>query len=212
MNYNVLRKVVSSCVEGRQNDPHFRINMFKLRKLTADLGLVPLVYKESYNSKRVMPDDIPLLMEYFKEDKIEWLDSKRTFLTLIFIRQEDLVDNLQELTEDLLEGMYKPKDDEEILPGGIIQIKSTPVGKKKKPNCKFYCPKRRTPDIVSTLGKIVGTYPCYTCIVAKHVRPDAISLYIRFRANSVLLDSESSDTDTSTDTDTDSEVDETETE
>ena len=183
MDYNELRTVVANCVEGKRNDRKFRLNTFKLKKKVEEFGLIPVIYKNNYESKRATPEDIPLLSEYFKEENVLWFDDQKTFLTIIFVREEDLDERLQDLLEDCYEQkkreLQPPK-----LPCNVKPIRQQ-TGCRKCNICDD-----RSIDIVNTLAQITGLYPCYTALIAKWVKPDSISLNIRFRANSLLINSE----------------------
>ena len=196
MDYNVLRRLVANSVDqvpATKDNSDFKINMFVLAKKLKPLGLFPLVYKKNDWSKRVEPSDIPLLMEYFKGEKIQWFDGRKSFLSLVFLREEDLDDPLQELLQDLTFAMELEKE-KMILPCGMKYVKG-----KKKEEKKFKCPElEEGKDIVSILASIVSTYPCYTAIVARWIKPESISLNIRFRANSVLLAEENNTSEDNT--------------
>lgn len=178
MDYNELRTAVVKCVEGREDSDFFKLNMFKLAKTVKPMGLIPIIYSSSNKSRKVTPDDIPLLAEYFKEEKLNWFDEKKTFLHVIFVRAEDMDEDLQ----DYLADCYQVRRYED----GI----SKPCSKDKSfaKDCRR-CESRRI-DIISTLASIVSSYPCYTAIVAKWVKKDSISFNIRFRANSILINSD----------------------
>lgn len=177
MDYNVLRKIVVNCVEGRCDDDFFKLNTFKLNKKVSGLGLVPVVFKHEYKSKRVGPEDIVLLAEYFKEEKLIWFDNSKTFLTIVFVREEDMDDELRSLLADCSQAM-----ENEIDPPEKCEVDQKKVCKEI---CKT-CPRRKI-DLSATLSKIIGTYPCYSTVVARWVKPDSITISVRFRANSILI-------------------------
>ena len=182
MDYNVLRTVLANCVEGKRNNKIFKLNTYKLRNNVREFGLIPVIFKNEYISKRVTPDDVPLLTEYFKEEKVLWFDDDKTFLTVIFIREEDMDERLQDLLEDCEEFRKR----ELQIPKTPCNVK--PIEQKGCLRCKT-CD-RKNIDIVNTLASITGQYPCYTALIAKWVKPDSISLNIRFRVNTLLINSE----------------------
>ena len=185
MDYNVLRKIVAGCVRNVKGDEsQFRINLNELTKRVKELGLIPVLYKNDYISKSVTVDDIIVLAEFFKEDKLQWFDGDRSFEFLTFIREEDIDDNLQNLLQDLSHARLN-EIDENSEP---CRIK--PIGEQAKDSCCRAC-KQRVVDAKSTFISIISAYPCYTTVIAKWVKKDSISLNIRFRANSLLINAES---------------------
>lgn len=182
MNYNELRKIVASCIRNiKGNENHFSINTSKLIKKVKELGLIPVLYKDSYESKEVTVEDVVILSEYFKEDKLQWFDGTRTFAFLTFIREEDVDDNLQNLLQDLNEWKFNEKEK------GSCKVK--PAIEQAKDECCRAC-KQRYIDIKSTYISIISAYPCYHTVIAKWVKKESISLNIRFRANSLLINSD----------------------
>ena len=187
MDYTKIRKIIANCCAdtGKPNDPIFRVNMMKLAKLVQPYGYIPLIYKNNFISKMAEPEDIPLLSEYFKEDKLTWFDDRKSFLNIIFIREEDIDDKL----ENLLADCVLSRERETQPPKIPCNVK--PKEKEKDYHC-LTCPHNKDRlkiDMVKTLAVIVGNYPCYIALVAKYVKRDAILMNIRIRANSILLSS-----------------------
>lgn len=186
MDYNVLRKIVAGCVRNVKGDEsQFRINVNELTKRVQELGLIPVLYKNNYESKTVTVEDVVLLSEYFKEDKLNWFDGHRTYEIISFIREEDVDEDLQNLLQDL--ATIRLNDTNEYTPCNI-----KPIASQAKDECCRAC-KQRVLDAKSTLISIISSYPCYTTVIAKWVKEDSVSLNIRFRANSLLINSESSE-------------------
>lgn len=176
MDYNILRKIVATCVEGKGDNKYFRVNIVKLAKKLKKLGLIPVVYKDEFISKNLECDDLFLFVEYFKEDKLKWFDGDRTFLSLLFIREEDMDEQLQ----DLLYELYNMKKNSDTDDNNTYR------------QCCCFCKKDeiRKIDEKSILISIMSKYPCYFAIIAKWVKEDCITLNIRFRASSLLINSE----------------------
>lgn len=197
MDYNKIRKVIANCCTDKwtMNDPIFRLNVHKLSKMLQPYGLVPVIYKNNYISKQVGPEDIPLISEYFKEKKLEWFDKRKTYLTITFIREEDIDDRL----EDLLADCVIVREMETNPPKVPCNVKE----KNSTHHC-MTCPHNRNKqniDITKVVAEIMGNYPCSTALIAKWVRRKDILMNIRFRANSLLINADKDDTQEPTDPD-----------
>ena len=183
MDYSVFRKIIASCVENKKDNIFFRINIHKLCRKLEKFGIIPVLYKTEYMSKAVEPDDLFLLLEYFKEDKLDWFDGERTFLSMLFVREEDMTDELQDLLHDI--SISKIKRKRETTCGSVKLIND---------GCDCCCNcNDSNVDVKSSLISIITKYPCYSAIIAKWVKEDSISLNIRFRASSLLINSDKED-------------------
>jgi hypothetical protein len=146
------------------------------------LGLIPVLYSSNLVSKEILPEDVPLLAEYYKDDKLRWFIGDKTFVSLIFIREEDMTEELQDLLDDLKQ--YRMSIGEELKDPRRINVRKV----RQEPEKECCCNPKI--DVSSTLISILSSYPCYFAIVGKWVKDDSISLNIRFRANSILLSDE----------------------
>lgn len=181
VNYNDLRIIVASCVEGSEEGLDFRVNMFKLTEKLKPLGLIPLFYKNDFNAKIVTPEDVPLLTEFFKKDNVTWFDDHKSFINIILVREEDIDDELSVLLQEILRARLEER------PKPLHKRNIRNVCDKKPPKC--HCLERV--DLIKVLTTITGNYPCYTALIAKSLGKDCIHLNIRFRANIVLMNKES---------------------
>ncbi|MCM1215995.1 MAG: right-handed parallel beta-helix repeat-containing protein [Lachnospiraceae bacterium] len=177
MDYNELRKIVASCIEGPEQSINFRLNMYKLTRLSEVLGLIPLFYKNHFLSKEITAEDMPFIAEYCKGNDLLWFDENKAFLTCIFVRQEDMDTDLQNYLQNILRLRIEQKKD-------------------KHPFCHDHvnhhhdCYYKESNDIIDIISKIVSKYPCHMCFIAKAVTTQNILLNIRFRPNSVLSEIE----------------------
>lgn len=186
MDYKKIRKVIVKCCtdNGTMNNPIFRLNVFKLSKLLQPYGLVPVIYKNNYISKEVGPEDIPLISEYFSDDRVKWFDKKKTYLTITFIREQDIDDRLEDLLADCVI---------------VREMETNPPNPKVPCNVKekdysyhcMTCPHNKNKqniDISKVMADIIGSYPCCTALIAKWVRKKDIVMNVRFRFNSLFMD------------------------
>ncbi len=198
MDYNVLRKVVASCVEGKDIERGFRLNIHKLRRMTKSFGLIPVVTKLEYISKPVTQEDIPLLGEFFKKDALLWFDGKREYTHIIFVREEDMDDELTRLLQDCTQYIVNLEKNAPINKGAKKVFNCSVCPTEYDDNCRC-CP-NRTINIESVICNIMAKYPCYTAIIAKWTKPDSININIRFRVNPVLMDKDKEQNNTDTPT------------
>lgn len=104
MDYNLLKKLISQSVYGKPDDLDFGIEMHRLKEKVKELGLVPVRFTKDVKSKRVTPDDIFILSEYYKgKNRLEWFDKQKSFCQILFIQIKDIdtstLDKLMMLTE-----------------------------------------------------------------------------------------------------------------
>lgn len=104
MDYNLLKKLISQSVYGKPDDLDFGIEMHRLKEKVKELGLVPVRFTKDVKSKRVTPEDIFILSEYYKgKNRLEWFDKQKSFCQILFIQIKDIdtstLDKLMMLTE-----------------------------------------------------------------------------------------------------------------
>ena len=82
--YKVLKNaILKSCV-GEIRGTKFHINADKLSTSVDDMGLI-FVKNDRLVSTPVSEHDIIFLSEYYKEDKLKWIDSDKQFATMLFV-------------------------------------------------------------------------------------------------------------------------------
>ena len=94
---NCIRK---AAIQGKGID--FTFDFDALDESVKDFSL--LTVHNDIKSKRVGPEDIPYLAEFFKKSKLAWLDRYKYYSSVVFVRTdiESLIDDeLYELLEDM---------------------------------------------------------------------------------------------------------------
>ena len=110
MNYKTLKRLISRSAErtGKRN-VDFKIDIDNLNNELTELELVCLPY--GADARRIDIKDIPLVSEYFRDDKMTWVSGEKYITSLVFIDSNKIDDNLLELIELL---KTKPEDDPDI--------------------------------------------------------------------------------------------------
>lgn len=107
-NYKVDYVKLSKCIrdsliQGRTID--FEFDFDKLAAGVAEYDL--LVVPNPVKSKRIGPEDIVFIGEFFKGDKLSWIDHHKYYSSLVFVRT-DVEGALDEEFYELMEDMKKP--------------------------------------------------------------------------------------------------------
>jgi len=97
LDYNLIKKcIVKACKQEGVNTLNFKIDYQKLNGSVAEYGLVFL--NNATMSRPVTSNDIALISEYFKKDKLAWFNRSRAFTTISFV----IADSLDEKGRKLL--------------------------------------------------------------------------------------------------------------
>lgn len=91
VNYKELRKaIVKSCsIDKEVSDIDFSVNYEKLTELTDSIGVIPIALTEDDGiSHAITTSDIPAVSEYFKGEKLEWMDSNKTVTNIVFVEKD----------------------------------------------------------------------------------------------------------------------------
>lgn len=94
---NCIRK---AAIQGKGID--FTFDFDKLAESITDMSL--LVVPNDIKSKRIGPEDIVYLGEFFKKTKLSWLDRNKFYSSLVFVRTDvegALDEEFYELMEDM---------------------------------------------------------------------------------------------------------------
>lgn len=91
VDYRELRRaIVKSCV-NRENgtDTDFGIDYEKLTELTTEIGVVPVALTVDDGVSHILTtSDVPTLSEYFKGDRLEWMNDNKSITTIVFVEKE----------------------------------------------------------------------------------------------------------------------------
>ena len=87
--YKKLKKcIIRSCKQNSANTLNFTIAADNLYKSAENIGLL-FLYND-FNSEQVTGSNIPLIGEYFKNDKLAWFNRSRHFIALSFVVKDKL--------------------------------------------------------------------------------------------------------------------------
>lgn len=91
INYKEVRKaIVKSCRTKRDSVLIFTVDFEKLAELTEKMGLIPIAIDKP--SEMVTELHIPIISEYFKGEKLKWMDSKKSIMNIVFMKKADYND------------------------------------------------------------------------------------------------------------------------
>lgn len=107
--YSVLKNLIIKSCRNEKPGIKFIVNYDKLSKLVDEIGLC--MVNVGTKSKDVSSNDIALLSEYFKGNKLSWFNSEREYTTLVFV----LKDAIDEKCEELISEMNKTLIDDPDL-------------------------------------------------------------------------------------------------
>lgn len=108
VDYNSIKKcIVRATKQLSPKTLAFKINADKLNESVRESGLVFI--DNGTSSRGVESEDIPLISEYFKKDKLEWFNRSRHFTTITFI-QADKMDEEAERLVILLHDVKQSED------------------------------------------------------------------------------------------------------
>ena len=102
VDYRVLADLIRRCCKQQhKNTPsmEFYVEYNKLVDLTEDYGLLPI--KIGTRSKKVAPDMIPFISEYYEKENLAWYSDGKHVTSLIFMSIEGLDDKAREIIADI---------------------------------------------------------------------------------------------------------------
>ena len=110
LDYKALKsRIIRSCIRNGKEIVDFKIDFEKLTSLCDELGIVPLHF--GLDAKRIIPDVIPYLNEYFKDDNLSWFTDNKFSTAISFIRADAITEEVQELLDKL---KVKQEDEPEV--------------------------------------------------------------------------------------------------
>lgn len=98
INYTELKKAIIKSAKGvEKGSAEFVIDMNKLKENCAIAGLVPVVLENEVKSHNVSVTDVITLAEFFKGQKLSWIDSDKQTITLLFVPIDCINDTVQDI-------------------------------------------------------------------------------------------------------------------
>lgn len=112
LDYNIIKKSIikstKSLGEGDICNLRFRVNIKKLTEMLSDINLIPI--NVGSDSKPIKIDNVPLLSEQFKGQKLKWLSEDREFTTLVLVSY-DKSNGIDDELENKLATLSIPRED-----------------------------------------------------------------------------------------------------
>jgi hypothetical protein len=100
VDYKAIKPViVKSCTKSDKHNNSFSIDIEKLNGMLKDMNLVALPC--GAKGRRVAPEDMYAIAEYFFGDNLDWFEDSKYFTTIICIDKADIDENVQALIDDL---------------------------------------------------------------------------------------------------------------
>lgn len=101
VNYNLLKNaIIRSAKQTEKDTIKFKIDPENLiENLNQNEVPLSVVSTIGMDSKPVSLTDVPYLSEFFKGDKLSWINEDKQFTTLVFAIKSDEVDSLIEVIE-----------------------------------------------------------------------------------------------------------------
>ena len=107
VNYNDLKYAIrKSCRGIKEFSMDFAINFDKLENLVKGQHLLPI--RVGCNPKRVEPDNIPFLNEYFEKSKLSWFNDNKFFTVLVFLDTS----SIDETAVNIIRRINKPDSED----------------------------------------------------------------------------------------------------
>lgn len=111
--YRVLKSnIIKSCRQVRPNSMEFEVDFDKLKNLTADINLVPVCIGKK--SKRVNPELIPYLSEYFEKSHLSWFTEGKYSTIITFVDIEALDERARYLLDKIAEDQTSDPDNDKV--------------------------------------------------------------------------------------------------
>jgi hypothetical protein len=100
VDYKVLKScIIRSCTPVRDGSIEFRVNYDKLLHSVDDINLLPL--NVGMCPKKVIPEMIPYLSEYFEKTNLSWFTENKYSTVITFIDTESIDEEAQRLIDKL---------------------------------------------------------------------------------------------------------------
>ena len=97
LDYKVLKAaIVKACISSKKST-NFVVNYDKLSKAVDELGVT--MVNVGVQSSNIEPKDIITLSEYFKANKLKWINNSKDYTILVFVDKEKIDERCQELLD-----------------------------------------------------------------------------------------------------------------
>lgn len=122
VDYKALKSCIIRCCSPRfKNDMAFKVDMDKLVEEVGAMNLVPIFI--GMMSKKLTPDIIPFIGEYYEKERLEWFSEDKEYTILTFVDRDDINDELTNLLEDLKTAQVNNPDDDKVHDTAVILAK-----------------------------------------------------------------------------------------
>ena len=176
VDYKLLKsRIIRSCVSKEKEIVDFSIDYCKLVELCEELNITPIYF--GMEAKRVKPELIPYINEYFKDENLSWFNSSKFSTVISFIHTNYIDDRARELLERLkVPQVDKPENEKDD--------KDEDEDEKDNPD----------DDKVADVAELLANYPCYSATVVayksnnpKYIKFNKPSYVIQIRGNKVTI-------------------------
>ena len=99
VDYNLLKSAIIKSCKSERDSLKFSIDYEKLSTSVDDFGLVAL--NVGTKSKKVSVDNVNIISEYFKGQRLSWFDKNKEFTILTFLPIDVLDEKCEALIEEL---------------------------------------------------------------------------------------------------------------
>lgn len=100
VSYRVLKSnIIKACRQTKEKSIEFVVDYKKLKDLVEDINLVPMFV--GLESKRLDPELVPYLSEYFDKSHMTWLSDSKFCTVITFIDAQSIDEKAQELLDSL---------------------------------------------------------------------------------------------------------------
>lgn len=87
--YSNVRNIVSRSICGKSDSIDFSLDMNKMNRELEKYNMKSILYKSNFNSKHVEFDDVILLSEYYKFERMDWFDYSSSYISFIILVEDD---------------------------------------------------------------------------------------------------------------------------
>lgn len=100
IDYKALKnRIIRSCEATANGTVDFVVDFVKLSEMVDELGVTPLCF--GLDARRVKPEEIPFLNEYFKDENLSWFTDSKFYTVLSFIKTDYIDDHAHALLHKL---------------------------------------------------------------------------------------------------------------